>query len=205
MSGRTGRALGWHSEGRAFDPPWLQQVLKFVSRIAPFNTWSSGGTSLCRLGGATSHLDLPSLTPLSVACCGLLQLGVAHWATSVDLQVFDNWPHILWYRFSIGSLMAIEDFTFTGRPASGYVLLLYRKTSWCIRALTLQEDQLVHTCSYSTGRWAGAYVLLLYTKTSWCIRAHALQEDQLCIRAHTLQEDHLVHTCSYSTGRPAGA
>ena len=33
---------------------------------------------------ATSQLDLPSLTPLFVAGCGLLQLGVPHWATSVD-------------------------------------------------------------------------------------------------------------------------
>ena len=34
-------------------------------------------------GGATSQLDLPSLTPLSIAGCGRLQLGVPHWATSV--------------------------------------------------------------------------------------------------------------------------
>ena len=32
-----------------------------------------------------SQLDVPSLTPLSVAVCGLLQLGVAHRATSVAL------------------------------------------------------------------------------------------------------------------------
>ena len=36
-----------------------------------------------RVGDATSRLDLPSLTPLSVAACGQLQLGVPHWATSV--------------------------------------------------------------------------------------------------------------------------
>ena len=35
-------------------------------------------------GGATSQLDLPSLTPLSAAGCGRLQLGVPHLATSVD-------------------------------------------------------------------------------------------------------------------------
>ena len=35
-------------------------------------------------GGATSQLDLPSLTSLSVAGCGRLQLGVPHLATSVD-------------------------------------------------------------------------------------------------------------------------
>ena len=34
-------------------------------------------------GGATSQLDLASLTELSVAGCGRLQLGVPHWATSV--------------------------------------------------------------------------------------------------------------------------
>ena len=36
-----------------------------------------------RVGGATSQLDLPSLTPLSVAGCGWLQLGVPQWAASV--------------------------------------------------------------------------------------------------------------------------
>ena len=36
-----------------------------------------------RVGGATSQLDLPSLTPLSVAGCGLLQLGLPQWAASV--------------------------------------------------------------------------------------------------------------------------
>ena len=34
--------------------------------------------------GATRQLDLPSLTPLSVAGCGRLQPGVPHWAVSVD-------------------------------------------------------------------------------------------------------------------------
>ena len=40
------------------------------------------GTAM-RVGGATSQFDLPSLTPLSIAGCGRLQLGVPHWATSV--------------------------------------------------------------------------------------------------------------------------
>ena len=43
-------------------------------------TRRSGGTAH---EGATSQLNLPSLTPLSVAGCGRLQLGVPHWATSV--------------------------------------------------------------------------------------------------------------------------
>ena len=38
-----------------------------------------------RVGGATSQLDLPSQTPLSVDSSGRLQqLGVPHWATSGD-------------------------------------------------------------------------------------------------------------------------
>ena len=34
--------------------------------------------------GETTQLDLPSLTPLSVAGSGRLQLGVPNWDTSVD-------------------------------------------------------------------------------------------------------------------------
>ena len=38
-----------------------------------------------------SQLDLPSLTPLSVVGCGILQLGAPQLATSVALlQVVDN-------------------------------------------------------------------------------------------------------------------
>ena len=49
------------------------------------------GVLLMRVGVTVSQLDLPSLMPLSVAACGRLQLGVAHWATSVALlQVVDN-------------------------------------------------------------------------------------------------------------------
>ena len=84
LSGRTGSALVWHSEGRTFAAESVQQVLWFAVRIAVCNTWSSGGTALCRVAGATSELDLPSLTPLSVAGCGWLQLEAPHWATSVN-------------------------------------------------------------------------------------------------------------------------
>ena len=71
-----------------------------------------------RIGGATSQLDLSSLTPLSIAGCGRLQLGVPHWATSVyycKYLIID--PTFFGSRFSTGRLMAIEDFTFyfTGR------------------------------------------------------------------------------------------
>ena len=45
------------------------------------------------MGGSGSQLELPSLTPLSVADCGRLQLGVVHWATSVTfMEVDDNLP-----------------------------------------------------------------------------------------------------------------
>ena len=36
------------------------------------------------VGGATSQLDQPSATPLSVAGCGRLLLVVPNWATLVD-------------------------------------------------------------------------------------------------------------------------
>ena len=64
---------------------WLVRSTRLIHtpRIAVCNTWSSGGTALCRVEGATSQLDLPSLTPLSVAGSGWLQLGAPHWATSV--------------------------------------------------------------------------------------------------------------------------
>ena len=40
-----------------------------------------------RVGGATNQLDVPSLTPLSVAGCGRLQLGVPHLATSAITEL----------------------------------------------------------------------------------------------------------------------
>ena len=48
-----------------------------------FYNASGEGVLPIRVGGATSQLDLPSLTLLSVAGCGRLQLGVPHWAASV--------------------------------------------------------------------------------------------------------------------------
>ena len=37
-----------------------------------------------RVDGVISQLDLPPLTSSSIAGCGLLQLGVPHWAALVD-------------------------------------------------------------------------------------------------------------------------
>ena len=84
LSGHTGRALVWHSEDRTFAADSAQQVLWFAALITVCNSWSSGGTALCRVGGATSQLNLSSLTPLSVAGCDWLQPGAPHWATSVN-------------------------------------------------------------------------------------------------------------------------
>ena len=63
---------------------FLKEQLPSPARIAVCNTWSSRGTALCRVEGATSQLDLLFLTPLSVAGCGWLQLGAPHWATSAN-------------------------------------------------------------------------------------------------------------------------
>ena len=59
-------------------------VICSPARIAVCNTWSSGGTTLCRVGGAISQLDLPSLTPLSVAVVVDCNQGHISWATSVN-------------------------------------------------------------------------------------------------------------------------
>ena len=66
------------------------------------------------VGGVTSQLDLPSLTPLFVADCGRLQLEVLHLAASVDYcKQFIIDPTFWGSRLSTGRLLAIEDFTFT--------------------------------------------------------------------------------------------
>ena len=67
-----------------------------------------------RVRDETSQLDLPSLTPLSVAGCGRLQLGIPHCATSVDQckQLIID-PTFCGSRFSTGRLLSIENFTFS--------------------------------------------------------------------------------------------
>ena len=65
------------------------------------------------VGGATSKLDLPSLTQLSIAGCGRLQLGVPYWAARVyycKQLIID--PAYCGRRFYTGRLLAIEDFIF---------------------------------------------------------------------------------------------
>ena len=86
----------------------LQPALHLAIRGA------QGGTDMYIVGSATSQFDLPSLTPLSIAGCGRLQLGAPHWATSVNYckQLIID-PTFCGSRFSTGRLLAIEDFTFT--------------------------------------------------------------------------------------------
>ena len=82
QSGRTGLvARRSHVRGSLSA---VSLVICSPARIAVCNTWSSGDTALCRVGGATSQLDLPSLMPLSVAGCGWLQLGAPHLDISVN-------------------------------------------------------------------------------------------------------------------------
>ena len=63
----------------------LQDRIPALAELQVFN-YARGAQGVLPIGagGATSQLDLPSLTLLSVAACGRLQLGVPHWATSVD-------------------------------------------------------------------------------------------------------------------------
>ena len=60
---------------------------------SPHLHYASGarGVLQCEVYGSASQLNLSFLTPLVVAGCGRVQLGAAHWATSVALlQVVDN-------------------------------------------------------------------------------------------------------------------
>ena len=77
LSGRIGKVVASRAER-----------CKIKSRLRPnftdlYYARGAQGVLPMRVGGATSQLDL-SLTPLSVAGCGRLQLRVPHCATSED-------------------------------------------------------------------------------------------------------------------------
>ena len=75
LSGRIGKVVASHAEGHRVDSGLkLHQFILCTRR---------SGVLPIRVGAATSQLDLPSLTPLSVAGCGRLPQGVPHWTTSV--------------------------------------------------------------------------------------------------------------------------
>ena len=68
---------------------WRLQGCKIESRLWLSSTYlyqerGAQGVLPMRVWSATIQLDLPSLTPLPVAGCGRLELGVPQWATSVD-------------------------------------------------------------------------------------------------------------------------
>ena len=87
LSGRVGKVVASHAD-------WRLQA-RFTAEAAPIYSVYEGAQGVLPMmaRGVTSQLDLQSLTPLSVAGCGRLQLGVAHQATSVALlQLVDNWP-----------------------------------------------------------------------------------------------------------------
>ena len=86
-----GKAIASYAEG--FGLGSRQGMNRFV-----LCKWRSLGGTLSTVGETASQLDLSSLTPLSISC-GRLQLGVAHWATSVALlQVVHNTPDKQWYE-----------------------------------------------------------------------------------------------------------
>ena len=75
LTGRIGKVVASHAAVARSSP----------AEVALIYTMHDGaqGVLPMRVGGATSQLDLPFLTPLSVAGCGWLQLGVPNWAASV--------------------------------------------------------------------------------------------------------------------------
>ena len=72
VSGRIGKVVASHAAVARSSPAEVCTDLYYGS--------GAQGVLPMRVRGATSQLDLPSLTPLSVAGCGWLQLGVPHWA-----------------------------------------------------------------------------------------------------------------------------
>ena len=86
----------------------VAELHKFILRTRrPRSTTHEGG-------GSTSQLDLPSLTPLSVAGCGRLQLGATsfgYFSRLLYQLIID--PKFCGSRCSTGRLMVMEDFTFT--------------------------------------------------------------------------------------------
>ena len=86
LSGSTGKVVASHVKISGSSPGLTERYLYVLC------TSGAQGVLPCEGRGVTaSQLYLPSLTPLSVAGCGRLQLEAAHWATWVTLlQVVDN-------------------------------------------------------------------------------------------------------------------
>ena len=127
----------------AATPPWVAAQARWLphmqksrvrvpgwQRLFIYALWAGDaqGVLPCEGWGVTaSQLDLPSLTPLSVAGCGRLQLEAAHWATWVTLlQVVDNWPH---------KIVVVDSPLGGSRPKKTFILLL---NEMCCLFQTLQ-------------------------------------------------------------------
>ena len=81
LSGRTGSALAWHTQGPAaaglrIRNPYLQRVIRGAQEVLPMRVGGGGGCDQS-IGSTVSDA-------LTVAGCSRLQLGAPHWATSVD-------------------------------------------------------------------------------------------------------------------------
>ena len=73
LSDRIGKVVASHAAVARSSPA---EVALIVTDL--YYARGAQGVLPMRVGGATSQLDLPSLTPLSVAGCGSLQLVVPH-------------------------------------------------------------------------------------------------------------------------------
>ena len=106
-----------------------------------------------RVEGATSQLDLPSLTPLSDHCCGRLQLGVPQLGYFVDYSkqlIID--PTFCGSRFSTGRLLAIEDFTviYQQMHANDYLEQDLLKIDHCFITRNNTEVKMNEICNHTT-------------------------------------------------------
>ena len=96
------KVVASHAEVERSIPGWAETAPIHSTYEALTGTEHEGG-------GETNEFDLQSLTPLSVAGCGL-QANVPHWATSVyycKYLIID--PTFCGSRFSTGRLLATED------------------------------------------------------------------------------------------------
>ena len=103
LSCRIGNVVASHAEDCRIDSRLRLQRFKLYTRRSESTAHKGWGLRPCQL-------DLTTLTPLSVADCGRLQLGVPHRATSVEyckLLIINS--TFCSSRFCAGRLMAIED------------------------------------------------------------------------------------------------
>ena len=114
LNGRTGKVVASRAAG-------VRSLPAEVAHL--YYAHSAQGVLSMRVRCATSQLYLPYLTPLSVAGCGWLQLGVPHWAASVRFckeLIID--PTFCGIKFSTGRLLAI-DFPFFNCNSYNFIII----------------------------------------------------------------------------------